>query len=78
MTITPCDKKLFRSIAACVSCDRAIIKERNLDRVIKRQEIFVQKLATEDSDSVEYRTELSELDVLMNFRDKVIAKGHSQ
>jgi integrase len=74
-TITPCNKRLFRSLAACISCSHAIIKKRNLDKVIRRQAIFVKELEDEDKNSVEYRTELDELTILNSFRSRLIKNG---
>lgn len=73
-TTKPCDKKLFRAVAACVSCDRAIIKPSKLEQVITRQEIFIKELSEIDSNSIELRTEKNELEVLLKFKDKVITK----
>ena len=70
-TITPCDKMAFRNITACISCDRAVIKPSKLERVIKRQSVFVKELEQMDSNSVEYRTEMSELKALKRFQGKI-------
>ena len=70
-TITPCDKMAFLNITACISCDRAVIKPSKLERVITRQSLFVKELEQMDSNSVEYRTEMSELKALKRFQDKI-------
>ena len=70
-TITPCDKKAFRNINACISCDRAVIKLSKLERVIARQSLFVDELKQMDSNSVEYRTEMAELNALSSYREKI-------
>lgn len=75
MTIKPCDKKAMREIAACVSCDRAVIKPSKLIKTIKRQEEFVCELKKMNPDSVEYRYEKSELDILKHYKTKVIKRG---
>ena len=76
-TIVPCDKKAFRNLTACISCDKAVIKSRKLDRVIARQSLFVEELKQMDSNSVEYRTEMSELKALKRFQDKISPKADS-
>ena len=74
-TIVPCDKMAFRNITACISCDRAVIKPNKLERVIASQSLFVEELEHMDSNSVEYRTEMSELKALKGYRDKIISKS---
>ena len=64
-------------MTACISCDRAVIKPRKLDRVIERQSLFVEELKQMDSNSVEYRTEMSELKALKRFQDKISPKADS-
>ncbi|MFT6405930.1 MAG: integrase [Candidatus Azotimanducaceae bacterium] len=73
-TTSPCDKRLFRSISACLSCNRAIVTKSKIERVIRRQNIFVQELGNDNTTSIEFRTEKRELDALINFRDNVIYK----
>jgi integrase len=74
-TIEPCDKKALREIAACVTCDRAVIKSTKLNKVIGRQELFVSELEALNPEGVEYRSEKAELDVLKQFRFKVIERN---
>ena len=76
-TITPCDKMAFRNITACISCERAIIKPSKLERVIARQSLFVKELEQMDSNSVEYRTEMSELKGLERYRNKISPRADS-
>ena len=76
-TITPCDKKAFRNITACISCDRAVIKPSKLERVIARHSQFVKELEQMDSNSVEYRTEMSELKGLERYRNKISPRADS-
>jgi len=71
MTTAPCDKKLFRLISACVSCDRAVIKQSNLDRMIARQSLLVNELELQSADSIACRTEIAELESLQNFKKKM-------
>ena len=73
-TIAPCDKKAMREMAACISCDKAIIKSTKLDRVMDQQKLFVDELKNINPDSLEYRTELAELEALVGFKKKVILK----
>ena len=76
-TITPCDKMAFRNITACIRCERAIIKPSKLERVIARQSLFVKELEQMDSNSVEYRTEMSELKGLERYRNKISPRADS-
>lgn len=73
-TIEPCDQKATRAIAACLSCDRSVIKESKLSKVIERQEAFVSQLRKETPDGVEYRSELAELDALKDFKIKIVGR----
>lgn len=75
-TITPCDKKAMREIAACFSCDKAIIKSTKLDRVIDQQKLLVDELKSLSTDTLEYRTEVAELAALVNFKKKIILKDN--
>ena len=76
-TTVPCDYKAFRNVTACISCDRAIIKPSKLERVIARQSLFVKELEQMDSNSVEYRTEMSELKGLERYRNKISLRADS-
>lgn len=73
-TIEPCDKKATREIAACVECDKSVIKLSKLNSVIERQEFFVDELKSLDKDSTEYRMEQAELNMLTDFREKIMVK----
>lgn len=66
-TIEPCDKKLLRSISACVSCSRASIVPSKLDKVIFSQE---QLLSTLDKNTVEFRFESDQLADLLRLKGK--------
>jgi hypothetical protein len=61
-TETPCDKKLMHSITACIICNKADLKPSKVKRTIDSMTIFVESLPP---DSVEYRTELDELNKLI-------------
>lgn len=56
-----CDYALTRSIVACGGCDSSIIKKSKLDNVINKQKEFIEFL---DKDSIEYRTEMRDLEEL--------------
>jgi len=56
-----CDYSLTRSIVACGGCDSSIIKKSKLDNVINKQKEFIEFL---DKDSIEYRTEMRDLEEL--------------
>lgn len=71
-TITPCDKKLLRSISSCLTCARSVIKESRLNRVIARQKIFVKDLSDTMPESIEYRTEKDELDSLLKYQQRIL------
>jgi hypothetical protein len=74
MTIEHCDKKATREIAACISCDRAVIKLSKLKQVVDRQQKFVIELEQISPDSILYRTEKAELEALKTFQLKCEAK----
>ena len=57
----PCNAILNRSFVACGSCDKSIIKQSKLDNVIQKQKEFINFL---DKDSIEYRTEVRDLEEL--------------
>ena len=67
-TITPCDKKLMHSLTACIDCNRADLKPSKVSRTIDSMTIFVNSLPP---DSVEFRTERSELDKLMALKARM-------
>lgn len=73
-TLSPCDKKLLRSITSCLTCSRAVIKVSRLDRVIMRQKMFVEELSVSSPSSIEYRTEKDELDTLLKFKEHIVSK----
>ncbi|RAR64290.1 MULTISPECIES: TerB family tellurite resistance protein [Halomonadaceae] len=68
IAVNSCDRKALRSLTACIGCDKAILKGSKLRRVIGAQERFLEKL---NKDSVEYRTEVSELKILKSMYSKV-------
>ena len=69
-TITPCDKKLMHSITACIDCTKADLKPSKVKRTIDSMKFFVNSLTPE---SVEYRTERSELDKLISLKVRMEA-----
>jgi len=64
-----CDYALTRSIVACAGCDSSIIKKSKLDNVINKQKEFIEFL---DKDSIEYRTEMSDLEELKKQRKQFL------
>lgn len=69
ISIEACDSRLTRSITACFECHGGVIKKSKVDNVIEKQKEFVSFL---NKNSVEYRTELDELNKLENLRNKII------
>lgn len=61
ISLEACDYALTRSIIACPGCDSGIIKKSKLDNVIDEQKEFIKLL---DKDSIEYRTEVRDLEEL--------------
>ena len=61
VSIEACNYALSRSIVACPRCDSGIIKKSKLDNVIDEQKEFIKLL---DKDSIEYRTEVRDLEEL--------------
>lgn len=66
-SIEPCNKRLTRTITACISCEHATIKLSRVQRAIETLSIYLDDHPTT---SVEYRSEKSELEALISFRDK--------
>ncbi|QFI37016.1 hypothetical protein FR932_03815 [Moritella marina ATCC 15381] len=67
-TTTPCDKKLMHNLTACIDCSKADLKPSKVARTIDSMTIFVDSLAP---NSVEYRTERSELDELIALKKRM-------
>lgn len=61
VSLEACDYALTRSIISCPGCDSGIIKKSKLDNVINEQKEFIELL---DNDSIEYRTEVRDLEEL--------------
>ena len=68
VSIEACDSSLTRSFTACIECDSSILKKSNLVNTIKQQKDFLTCL---NKDSIEYRTELVELQSLENIQTKL-------
>lgn len=49
-----CDKKAMRAISACISCDKAVIVESKLEKVMLSQQLLLDTL---NENSMEYRME---------------------
>jgi len=64
-----CDSRLIRSITACIECNESVIKQSKLNNVIEKQKEFISFL---DTNSIEYRTEIEELNRLENLKYKLI------
>jgi len=76
VTTSPCNKRAFRIITACVNCEKSVIKPSKLISTIARQSTLVQELKDLNYDSVEYRTELAELNALEMLHLQIIAKSN--
>ncbi len=72
--VGPCNDKLTRSLTSCLSCPSSVIKPSKLDRVIARQEKFVEELQRE-SHYVESRTEQDVLRELVAYKRRMNAGG---
>ncbi|MEI8664138.1 hypothetical protein P4S81_02970 [Pseudoalteromonas sp. B28] len=65
-SVEPCNKRLTRTITACISCEHATIKLSRVHRAIETLSIYLDDHPTT---SVEYRSEKSELEALISFRE---------
>lgn len=65
-----CNYRLVRSIYACAGCDSGVIQESKLNNVIEKQKEFIGKYL--EQGSVEYRTEIDDLKILEEFKNKLI------
>ncbi|MCT7570226.1 hypothetical protein N5U20_05630 [Aliarcobacter butzleri] len=64
-----CDSRLTRSITACFDCYGGILKKSKIDNVIQKQREFISFL---DPSSIEYRTEVEDLNKLEELKSKLI------
>ena len=64
-----CDSRLTRSITACFNCHGGILKKSKVDNVIQKQREFISYL---DPSSIEYRTEIEDLNKLEELKSKLI------
>ena len=64
-----CDSRLTRSITACFDCHGGILKKSKVDNVIQKQKEFISFL---DPSSIEYRTEVEDLNRLEELKSKLI------
>jgi len=69
VSIEPCDAMLSRSFVTCIDCNQSIIKPSKLDCTILKQKEFISFL---DSNSIEYRSEIEELNQLEKLKNKLI------
>ena len=63
ISTSACDYTLTRSLLACGNCQSSIIKQSKFNYIIKKQKEFIEFL---DKDSIEYRTEVKDLEELEN------------
>jgi|GEM_PF-2408514 len=71
-TIYPCKWKALGSVTACLSCNDADIKPAKLINTIKDQKELVDSL---NPDRLEFRTELGELIIMLDFAIKNIERA---
>jgi hypothetical protein len=64
-----CDSRIARSTTACFDCYGGILKKSKVDNVIQKQKEFMEYL---NKDSIEYRTEMDDLNKLEDLRNKLI------
>ncbi|MGJ0495081.1 hypothetical protein [Aliarcobacter cryaerophilus] len=69
--IKPCDSKLTKSLIECLGCNMAIHKISKIERTIFHMERFIDSL---ESDSIEYRTETYDLNILKSYLNKINKK----
>ena len=69
ISIEACDSRLTRSITACFDCHGGVLKKSKVDNVIQKQKEFISFLNT---NTIEYRTEVEDLNRLENFKNKLI------
>ena len=70
----PCDYRLVHSVYACANCSGAVIKKEKIDNMITEQEKSVEYLYNNYGDTVEYRTEIADLQELKKYRKKLMNK----
>lgn len=68
LSVQTCDKRLLGNLTACVKCDDACIKESKVESTIESMTIFVDSLP---KNSIEYRTESSELEQLIKLKKSI-------
>lgn len=68
VSVEPCDSYLTNSLVACINCESGIIKKEKLNNIINKQSLFIEKL---NPDSVEYRTEKEELEILIKHNKRI-------
>ena len=68
-----CDSRLIRSITACFDCHGGVLKKSKVDNVIQKQKEFISFL---DPSSIEYRTEVEDLNKLEELKSKLIKEQY--
>jgi len=71
-TIQPCDKKVMRSLSACLDCSKAVIVPSKLSEVIEQNKLLIASL---QEGSVEYRIEQQQLSHLISFQQRMQIKA---
>ena len=62
---------LTKSLIECIGCNLAIHKVSKIKKTIFHMERFIDTL---ESDTIEYRTEMHDLNILKNYLDKLLKK----
>jgi len=70
-TVEPCDKQPMRTVTACLDCAKAVIKDSNINKVIKKTEAQLSRI---DPQSKEHELKENDLSVLIAFKDLINAK----
>ncbi len=63
-----CNKKAMRAVSACISCDKAVIVESKLEKVIFSQQLLINEL---ENTSMEYRMEQEQLNDLIRLQTRI-------
>lgn len=69
IAIEACDNRLVRSFTSCFNCQGGVLKKSKIENVIKQQKQFITFL---EPNSIEYRTEVDDLEKLINLKNKFI------
>lgn len=72
VSVEPCDSRLTRSIVACLDCDCGVHTKERVVLAVEKHELFMNSLP---ADSVEYRSEMEDHDVLKKYCDSLERKS---